>query len=439
MAIVMTTERREQLHQLLDEVLEQLPAKLEGLEEAEQQLQAGLRRLGAASIQGWVESASTASPPPACPQCGEPMRHRGRARRTLVTMFGAIRLARPRRRCDRCGQESYPHDARLCFESHGVSWKVAASVCRLGSLLPSYELAQQLLAEDYGIELSKHSIEQIVHHAGETLLAGDDAVREACFAQAGRGAPRGPKEAAICPEIVAVYADGTMIHTEGDWREIRVGRTLAWDAEGRRVRQRSFARFLPLESFGQQLFVEAHAAGYGRARKRVFLGDGAHWLWELASLHFPEATRVLDWYHLSEKVHEAANAVFGEGSEPSKAWAKLRLDELWEGQQRSARQAVAELRKTLRSKPKREALRKLGVYLKNNAERVDYPRYRAQGLPIGSGPVESACKTLVGGRCKQAGMRNWRRRGAETVLRLRAAQIDDEFGPLWEARLSRAA
>jgi hypothetical protein len=187
------------------------------------------------------------------------------------------------------------------------------------------------------------------------------------------------------------------------------------------------------------LFVEAHAAGYGRARKRVFLGDGAHWLWELASLHFPEATRVLDWYHLSEKVHEAANAVFGEGSEPSKAWAKLRLDELWEGQQRSARQAVAELRKTLRSKPKREALRKLGVYLKNNAERVDYPRYRAQGLPIGSGPVESACKTLVGGRCKQAGMRNWRRRGAETVLRLRAAQIDDEFGPLWEARLSRAA
>jgi len=53
------------------------------------------------------------------------------------------------------------------------------------------------------------------------------------------------------------------------------------------------------------------------------------------------------------------------------------------------------------------------------------------GLPIGSGPVKSACKTLVGGRCKQSGMRNWRRRGAEAVLRLRAAQIDDEFAPLW--------
>ena len=100
---------------------------------------------------------------------------------------------------------------------------------------------------------------------------------------------------------------------------------------------------------------------------------------------------------------------------------------------------MAERRQRSRSQPKREALRQLGVYLKNNAERVDYPRYRALGLPIGSGPVESACKTLVGGRCKQAGMRNWRRSGAEAVLRLRAAQIDAEFGPLWDARLRRAA
>lgn len=439
MAIVITTERREQLHQLLDEVLDQLPPKLESLEEAEERLQVGLRRLGEASMEGWAESASTASAPPACPQCGEPMRHRGLVRRMLVTVLGTIWFARPRRRCDRCGKESYPHDAALCFESHGVSWNVAAKVSRLGSLLPSYELTQRLLKEDYGIELSKHSIEEVVHHAGAMLLASDDAVREACFADAGRGAPRGPKEAAICPEIVAVYGDGTMIHTEGNWREIRVGRALTWDAEGRRVRQRSFARFLPLEAFGQQLFIEAHAAGYGRARKRVFLGDGAHWLWELAALHFPEATRVLDWYHLSENVHEAANAVFGEGTEQSKSWAKWRLDELWQGQSRQARQAVAELYKRLRSKPKREAARKLGVYLKNNSERMDYPRYRAMGIPIGSGPVESACKTLVGGRCKQAGMRNWRRSGAEAVLRLRAAQIDDEFGALWDARLRRAA
>jgi len=439
MASILSAERRDQLHRLLDQVLDSLPPELKSLEEAERELQEGMRRLGAASMQGWAESASTASPPPKCEGCGQPMRHRGRVSRTLVTILGSIGITRPRRRCDCCGKEAYPLDDVLCFESHGVSWRVARSVSRLASLLPSYDLTRQLLAEDYGIELSKHSIEQITFRAGQVLLAEDDAVREACFAEAGRGAPRGPKEAVISPEIVSVYADGTMVHTEGAWREIRVGRAMAWDAEEQCLRQRTFARFLPLESFGRQLFVEAHAAGYGGAKKRVFLGDGAHWLWELAAMHFPEATPVLDWYHLSENVHEAANVVFGEGTQQAEAWAKSRLAELWEGEQRSARQSVTQLRKQLRSQAKREALRKLGVYLKNNAERMNYPRYRALGLPIGSGPVESACKSLVGGRCKQAGMRNWRRSGAEAVLRLRAAQMDDEFGPLWDARLRRAA
>lgn len=322
MAIVLTTERREQLHQLLDEMLNQLPAKLENLEEAEQQLQAGLRRLGRASMQRWAESASTASPPPKCPECGRPMRHRGLVRRTLVTVHGAIDLARPRRRGDRVWSRTNPPDrGRRCARSM-LRWRGAGSA------------------------------------------PGAEGGANSC------GNRRGLRR----------------------WHDDPRGRGLARDP--RRPSDR---------------------------------------------LGCPGATPVLDWYHLSENVHEAANAVFGEGTEESQAWAKSRLDELWEGQQRSARQAVAELRKSVRSPCKREALRKLGVYLKNNAERMDYPRYRALEFPIGSGPVESACKTLVGGRCKQAGMRNWRRSGAEAVLGLRAAQIDEEFGALWDARLRRAA
>jgi len=136
------------LHRLLDEMLNQLPSKLESLTEAEERLQPGLRRLGAASLQGWAESASRT--PPACPQFGVSMRHRGLARRTLVTVLGTIRAARPRRRCDCCGKESDLHDALLCLESRGaaygrnqkfatktsfykfVIWKAAAAVSRLG-------------------------------------------------------------------------------------------------------------------------------------------------------------------------------------------------------------------------------------------------------------------------------------------------------------------
>jgi len=77
--------------------------------------------------------------------------------------------------------------------------------------------------------------------------------------------------------------------------------------------------------------------------------------------------------------------------------------------------------------------------LKNNHERIDYPRYRALGLKVGSGQVESACKTLVGQRCKQAGMRNWTRPGAEGVLRLSAALQTGQFDRLWEAPSKTAA
>ena len=70
---------------------------------------------------------------------------------------------------------------------------------------------------------------------------------------------------------------------------------------------------------------------------------------------------------------------------------------------------------------------------------MDYPRHREQGLPVGSGPVESMYKPLIGGRCKQAGMPNWTRPGAEAVLRLRASQFDGDFQPLWETHLRPAA
>lgn len=220
---------------------------------------------------------------------------------------------------------------------------MAQRVTRLASLLPSFEMARELLWEDYGIELSKHTIECIVNEAGGMLLEGDDARRAACFAVGEKGAVRGPKESPISPEMTVVYADGTMIHTEDDWREIRVGRVISENAGGQRLRQETFARFLSLEAFGQQLFVAAYAAGYGKAKRWAFLGDGAHWVWELAQFHFPEAVLILDWYHLSENVHAAADVVFGEGSEESQRWAETRLQELWEGEHRLARGAVAEL------------------------------------------------------------------------------------------------
>jgi hypothetical protein len=438
MVNVLSEQQRRQLHEMFDGVLDQMPVKLDSFEEAERALSEGMHRLGNQTLQSWADSANTSGAVPNCPSCGQPMRHRGCPTCTVATTLGDVQCRRPRRRCDRCEVELYPHDALLRFAGHAVSWPLAKIIARLMAWMPG-EQVQTVLRVDHHVELSKQTIQEIAHTAGEILLAHDDADREAFFALSpAEQARRIPTSACQAP-VVAVYADGAMIHAEGEWQEIRVGRIRVLDAEKKAVGQKMFARFLSLEEFGRQLFLEAYRAGYGQASQRVFLGDGAHWLWRLAALHFPEAVPILDWYHLNEKIHEVANAVFGLGTEAAQTWTQQRLSELWEGEHRQTRKAVATLKKQVRAPAKREALRELDVYLKNNAERMDYPRYRAANLPIGSGPVESACKCLVGTRCKQAGMRNWQCRRAEAVLRLRAALYDGHFDALWSSRLYQAA
>jgi hypothetical protein len=438
MVSVLSAEQRRQLHETLDTVLDGMPAALDRFEEAERTLREGVHRLGNQTLQAWADSAKTSGSMTKCPSCDDSMRHRGCPTCTVATTFGNVKCRRPRRRCDRCDKEVYPHDARLRFAGHAVSWPLAKVIARLMAWMPA-EQAGTILRQDHRVELSKQTIQEIAHTAGEILLAQEDAQRQEFFALApAEQAKAMPKSTGTIP-LVAVYADGATIHAEGEWREIRVGRVRALDGEKKLLAQKTFARFLSVEEFGRQLFLEAYHTGYGQALQRAFLGDGAHWLWELAALLFPEAVPILDWYHLSENVHEAAHGVFGVGTDEAKAWAKLRLSELWEGEHRQTRVAIAELRKQVRSPTKREALRKLAVYLKNNAERMDYPRYRAAGMPIGSGPVEGACKCLVGMRCKQAGMRNWRCRRAEAVLRLRAALYDGQFDSLWSSRLQQPA
>ena len=112
---------------------------------------------------------------------------------------------------------------------------------------------------------------------------------------------------------------------------------------------------------------------------------------------------------------------------------------MWEGRSAGLVAEVREREARARSPAKREAVHALRTYLENQEGHMDYPRYRELGLPVGSGPVEAACKSLVGARCKQAGMRNWTYAGAEAILRLRAAHQDGTFDGLWDKRLRIAA
>jgi hypothetical protein len=361
------------------------------------------------------------------------MRHKGYKPATTLTTLGAVAFTRARFRCADCGADAYPHDAQLRCLGHGVSWPLAEVIGRQAALLP-FEQARDNVEADYGVHLAKQTVADVAEAAGAEVLRHEDAQRDRV---AGRQDPL--PDSPLQPEQACVFADGTTVHTEGDWHEVRVATATAEDAAGRPLARQSRARFLAVADFAWLLVLLARSVGYANARRRAFIADGAHWLWKLAEDYFPYAIQILDWYHLAEHVHQAAAAVFGEGTAAATDWAAARKTELWEGRVEVTLNAVTAHAVRVRSPTKRRALHELRTYLENNRTRVDYPRYRELGLPCGSGQVEAQCKTLVGARCKLAGMRNWTYAGAEGVLRLRAAVQEGSYPQLWQRRLRPAA
>ncbi len=418
----------------LEQLVEALPDQLVDFGEAEVELRQGLIKVARHLLDLWAQAADKKIARPCCPTCGVPMRNRGLEKTDVVTTVGGVTYRRPRWRCSDCRENCYPHDAVLRFQTHGVSWPVAKVVSRLAAQIPSLDDAGQNFEEDYGVHLAKETIRQIAEAAGTTILEQEDEQRRRVM---DREVPL--PETDKSPEKAYVFADGTTVHSEGDWHEIRVATVATEDAAGNPIERHSRARFMGVEQVAWTLIMLARSVGYQNAKLRAFIADGAAWLWKLQAAFFANAIAILDWYHLVEHVYKAANQLHGQGTPAAEEWARRLKSELWEGRVGNARFLTEQEHARTRSPSKRAALQELLTYLENNEQHMDYPRYRAMGLPIGSGQVEAQCKTLVGGRCKQAGMRNWTYAGAEALLRLRAAKHDGTFDGLWTAKLRLAA
>lgn len=183
------------------------------------------------------------------------------------------------------------------------------------------------------------------------------------------------------------------------------------------------------------LHQEARRRGLHLAKRLVYIGDGAAWVWENCRLTFPDAIEILDFYHACEHVGQLAAAIHDE--DPAQA-ALLRARWCHEMKQSSPAGLLTESRVLLKkhpewSKAKREAILEQINYLENHSSRTCYGRYREEGLFIGSGVVEAGCKTVVGRRLKQSGM-FWSEPGAENILSLRCLVLGPHFDATWKER-----
>jgi hypothetical protein len=293
-----------------------------------------------------------------------------------------------------------------------------------------YEQAVAHLARSHQLRLGKELLENLTKTVGAYWLEQDRGRITA--AQAQHTAPAERCAAQQC----LVFADGVMVHTDGAWHEARVGTVRRRGPDGQ-VHKSSIVRLGDVQEFGLDLWRHACEGGYRGATQVAFVADGSHWLWALAARHFQRAIQIVDFWHVCEKVCECAQVFFGEGTPEARAWSEAVCTLLRAGEVPDALQHVEALNPRSVA-ARREAKHALVTYLTNNRERMDYPRYEALGLPVGSGEVEAQCKSLVQARCKQAGMR-WHTEGLEPLLRVRCAvkdgRYEQEFGH-WPGNLS---
>jgi hypothetical protein len=195
------------------------------------------------------------------------------------------------------------------------------------------------------------------------------------------------------------------------------------------------ATFESSSVFAGLVGAEGIRRGANHVRQLTILGDGAAWIWTIATEKFPEATQIVDLYHAREHLHELARVLEFMLGDQRGPWLAARLDDLDHGDIDGIC-AAARIFPLVGSK--KDDLDKALAYFQNNAPRMRYKWFRFRGLFVGSGVVEARCKTIVGQRLKLSGMR-WTVPGADAIIALRCREATSQCEQIWQRPHSQTA
>jgi hypothetical protein len=297
---------------------------------------------------------------------------------------------------------------------------------------------------------------------GEALAMAEDQQVKSLQAQGKQARSQPPQEPP--PQVIErlyIELDGVLarmrrgsvpmkaeeVHRKGDvYREIKAGAVFRAEQGPKRSelapgvsvdtpepgRMRYVARRTAKGGFDWLLYQLAREGGLSQAQQVVVVGDGAPWIWNLAAEHFPEAVQIVDLSHAKEHVWDVADAVFGPGTAKASAWASHACSLLEEGHSAALVSAIAALPPIPPEPGQARNIPERAVdSFPTNAERMRYPVFRAQGMHVGSGIAEAACKTSVSTRAKRCGMR-WTPEGLDALLPVRTAVLNGAYDSLWE-------
>lgn len=411
---------------------------------------AALHQAGAAALSQLLQFAEPAADQRAIPcPCGDQARYRELRSRRILTALGEVELTRPWYLCPRCHHGQFPVDGQLDVKDRDCSPGVRRMQALVGQQAP-FDHGREQMKLLAGLEVTAKSVERTAEAIGADIAAGEQ--RGICKAvqlhlpivvgepipilyvqMDGTGVPVVKKET----EGRKGKADGLPAHT----REVKLGSVFTqtkWDREGFPIRDPDSTTYTgaieTAEEFGKRLYLEAWNRGWSRAEKKVVMGDGAEWIWNLADQHFPGAVQIVDLYHVRQHLWDLARRLYPNDPARQQAWMKVHQTRLLD------KGKIEKLVRSLRSieSTHAEVLEKIRTeadYFERNAERMRYPKFRRQHLFVGSGVIEAGCRTVIGSRLKQSGM-FWTVRGANSIIALRCCHLNGRFENYWESRLA---
>jgi hypothetical protein len=415
------------------------------LEAVEMASRAAAHQWGAVVLQNLLNRAASFPAQVPC-GCGKPARFHAMRSKHVVSVVGPITIERPYYVCGHCHRGQSPRDAELDVVRTQYSPGVRRMMAVVGSD-SSFDHGREQLELLAGLEVTTKAVERQTEAIGADVAQQEQAkIQRAVQLDL-------PQILASNVPVLYIEMDGTQVPVVRSELEGRKGRVqghpprtrevklgciftqTTLDPQGRPIRDEASTTYVgaieEAQQFGRRLYTEAWERGWSRADKKVVLGDGSDWIWNIAEQHFPGALHIVDIWHAREHLWELARRLFPSDEKQRKRWAKKMLDRLDAGRIESL---VAQLQTEPTPQPDlQNTLQTEAEYFQRNRDRMRYPRFRKLGLFIGSGVIEAGCKTVIGSRLKQSGM-FWTVRGVNAIVALRCHRISNKFEDYWVSR-----
>ena len=295
-----------------------------------------------------------------------------------------------------------------------------------------FEEAEQMFAEFLGISVSAKQIQRVSEHYGDKLEESEEDYREESQSV--------PVVSTASQEAVYVTVDGSMVYTrEESWKEMKVGRIYSESSRvALQATRTEVTDSLYVCTFGSNKdFFKKFEPYIEPYRHKVFIADGAKWIWNWVEDFYGDSVQILDFFHAVEKLGDYSKLACKDEAE-RRRWLDLQKQRLKADEVEKVIEELKETAsKTSDSSEKGKTLQDVIRYYENNMERMKYGSFIKKGYIIGSGAIESAHRNVIQQRLKLSGQR-WSIPGAQRIANLRAYRKSNRWGNVIE-QIKRAA